>query len=334
MILIVSLFVYYAVVTSALSLVGDVGNLSRRDLLSAAAGSTVAGVVLPKSGAVAAPDSISSRPLAVIGASGRTGALCVASCLRRGIPVRALTRSGEWQPPATDVGDGGSEYTIGDKLLSIQQCDARDPKALEAGVDGCRGVIYAASASKKGGKAKEIDNEAVVAAGQACITKGVGRYVVISSTAVTRPKSLGYVFTNVYQNIMGEKRIGELGVMSSYKDIPKPSASYTIIRPGGLEEPKLNTVLGPAVLELSQGDALAGIISRADLAEVAVEAALSETNNLQNTSFELYYTDSAQPCEGRFKVLLQNGEVARLHGDTYGDLFSGLKRDGEYYVPI
>jgi uncharacterized protein YbjT (DUF2867 family) len=216
-------------------------------------------------------------------------------------------------------------------LLSIQQCDARDPTALETGVDGCRGVIYAASASKKGGKAKEIDNEAVVAAGRACIAKGVPRYIVISSTAVTRPKSLGYRFTNVYQNIMGEKRSGELGVMSSY--IESTTSSYTIIRPGGLEEPPRNTVLGPSALEMSQGDALAGIISRADLAEVAVEAALAQSKILQNTSFELYYTDGAQPCEGRFKSLLQSGEVSRLHGDTYKALFRGLKRDGEYFVP-
>lgn len=157
--------------------------------------------------------------------------------------------------------------------------------------------------------------------------------MVISSTATTRPKSLGYLFTNVYQNIMAEKRRGELGVMSAYKD-RDASQTYSIIRPGGLEEPKLNAVLGPKSLELSQGDALAGIISRADLAEVAVEAALSRSKSLQNASFELYYESSAQPCEGRFKSLLQNGDVARIHGDSYSELFSQLKSDGEYYVPV
>mmetsp|Transcript_6879 Transcript_6879/g.6503 ORF Transcript_6879/g.6503 Transcript_6879/m.6503 type:complete len:138 (+) Transcript_6879:720-1133(+) len=136
---------------------------------------------------------------------------------------------------------------------------------------------------------------------------------------------------------MGEKRLGELGVMSAYDNINQSSSllssSYTIIRPGGLEETKLNVVLGPAALELSQGDAIAGIISRADLAEVAVQTAQSQSTNLQNTAFELYYTDSAQPCEGRFKYLLQNGQVARLHGDTYDALIHGLKPDGTYFVP-
>ena len=309
---------------------------SRRDVF-AAAGVTAAGLWLPRK-AVAdtsvggSTSSSGAGPIAIVGASGRTGALCVASCLQRGIPVRALTRSGSWSPPATDAADE-STFAVDSELLSIQKCDARDLVALEAGVAGCRGVIYAASASKKGGSAKAIDNEAVVATGDACLAKGVGRYVVISSTATTRPKSLGYLFTNVYQNIMAEKRLGELGVVSAYKD-RDASQTYSIIRPGGLEEPKLNAVLGPKSLELSQGDALAGIISRADLAEVAVEAALSRSKSLQNASFELYYESSAQPCEGRFKSLLQNGDVARIHGDSYSELFSQLKSDGEYYVPV
>ena len=316
---------------------GGVADPSRRDVFAAAAG-TAAGLWLPRQAAVAATSVGGStggtEPIAIVGASGRTGALCVASCLRRGIPVRALTRSGAWSPPATDVEDGSITLTVDNDLLSIEQCDARDPAALEAGVAGCRGVIYAASASKKGGNAKAIDNEAVVKAGHACIAKGVGRYILISSTATTRPKSLGYLFTNVYQNIMAEKRLGELGVMSAYQGRDASQTSYSIIRPGGLEEPKLNAVLGAKSLELSQGDALAGIISRADLAEIAVEAALSPSPNLQNASFELYYETSAQPCEGRFKSLLQNGDVARIHGDSYSELFSKLKRDGEYYVPV
>lgn len=337
------LLVHYAVTCDALSIIGSVGTKtsqqqspSRRDVF-AAAGVTAAGLWLPRKAAAAAAAGGSigrdTRPIAVVGASGRTGALCVASCLRRGIKVRALTRSGSWSSPATDATDE-STLTVDNDILSIQQCDARDRAELEAGVAGCRGVIYAASASKKGGNAKAIDNEAVIATGNACIAKGVGRYVVISSTATTRPKSLGYLFTNVYQNIMAEKRRGELGVTSSYKDNKSISQTYSIIRPGGLEEPKLNAVLGPTSLELSQGDVLAGIISRADLAEVAVEAALSQSPALQNTSFELYYTDSTQPCEGRFKSLLQNGEAARIHGGLYAELFTQLKRDGEYHVPV
>ena len=300
----------------------------RRDVLAGAAASLL--------GPTAANAAAAAAPIAVIGASGRTGALCVASCLARGLPVRALTRSGEWQIPDTAETDNAAMNNDNVKsLLTVQACDARNRAALNAGVAGCRGVIYAASASKKGGQANEIDNLAAVAAAQACIDAGVGRYVLISSTATTRPKSLGYLFTNVYQNIMAEKRLGELGVMAEYgkKSPSAATGSYTIIRPGGLEEPKRNVVLGPSALELSQGDALAGVVSRADLAQVAVETALSQASNLQNTSFEVYYTESAQPCEGRFKSFLQGDKVPRLHGDSYEALFQGLQRDGEYYVP-
>mmetsp|Transcript_8746 Transcript_8746/g.26192 ORF Transcript_8746/g.26192 Transcript_8746/m.26192 type:complete len:346 (-) Transcript_8746:274-1311(-) len=306
--------------------------VGRREALVAAGGAIAGTGIMPVPNADAAG---SPAPVAVIGAGGRTGALCVASCLRRGVPVRALTRSGTWQPPATDVIAQGREAaaSYSGSLLSVAPCDVKDVAALASGVSGCRAVIYAASASKKGGSAKEIDNVGVVSAGDACLRAGVGRYVVISSTAATRPKSLGYVFTNVFGGIMDEKRRGEEGVVTAYSKTDPATSTYIIIRPGGLEEPKLNAILGPSSLELSQGDALAGIVSRADLAEASVEAALSSASNLRDSSFELYYADSAQPCEGRFKPLLENGMVARLQGETYETLFSGIKPDGEYYVP-
>ena len=207
-------------------------------------------------------------PIAVLGASGRTGALCVTSCLERGIAVRALTRTGTWQAPLGEATADGS-----DLLLSVAPCDIKDPVALAESLVGCRAVIYAASASKQGGNAKAIDNDGVVAAGEACLQSKVPRYVVLSSTATTRPKSLGYIFTNVsVGGIMDEKRKGEQRLMGSYRG--SSSASYTIIRHGGCEEPKQTKVLRPSTLEVSQGDTLAGIVSRADLAAFTVELAL------------------------------------------------------------
>mmetsp|Transcript_56449 Transcript_56449/g.136998 ORF Transcript_56449/g.136998 Transcript_56449/m.136998 type:complete len:435 (-) Transcript_56449:166-1470(-) len=288
-------------------------------------------------------DDDKRKPVAIIGGNGRSGALCVMACLNRGIPVRALTRSGTWSSPSSGDENDGPLSSSQSSLLSIQQCDVRDADALRSGILGCQAVIYAASASKKGGKAKEVDNEAVIATANSCIDCNVQRYVVISSTASSRPKSLGYKFTNVYQNIMAEKRIGELGVVESYQSVggtPSSSPSYTIIRPGGLEEPKLNAVLGPSKIELSQGDVLAGILSRADLAEVAVETAISQSSHVKNTSFEVYYTESTQPCEGRFKTYLKDNDssdaaetISRIHGETYSQLLDQLKKDGTYFVP-
>ena len=193
-------------------------------------------------------------------------------------------------------------------------------------------MVYAASASKKGGNAKEIDNEGVVQAGNICLAENIARYIVISSTATTRPDSLGYKFTNVLGGIMDQKRLGEQGVQTAYQTTtPDSSVSYTILRPGGLEEPKKNEILGPRALEISQGDALAGIVSRADLAEVAVGLALSEAPNLRNTALELYYTDSAQPCERQFKSMMTNGMVPRLHGNSYAELFQGIQPGIDFF---
>jgi len=322
--------------TKALSLENRNAN-TRRDVFihtaAAATGLVVPSLLLEQPQQLAFAGEDASQPIAILGASGRTGALCVTACLSRGVPVRALTRSGSWEPPLL-VGDNNNEDVINNKLLSVTACDVKDPKALTQGLQGCRGVIYAASASKKGGNAKEIDNEGVVQAGSVCLAEKIPRYVVISSTATTRPNSLGFKFTNVFGGIMDQKRLGEQGVQAAYNNNNKSSSSYTILRPGGLEEPKKNEVLGPSALEISQGDALAGIVSRADLAEVAVELALSTAPNLQNTAVELYYTDSAQPCERQFKSEMSNGKVPRLHGSTYEELFRDIQPDIDYYVPV
>jgi hypothetical protein len=274
-----------------------------------------------------AADASSSAPIAVLGASGRTGALCVTACLARGLPVRALTRSGSWTNPL--------DSNENNNLLTVEACNVKDPQALEQSLKGCRGVIYAASASKNGGAAKEIDHLGVVQAGQVCLSEKIPRYVVISSTATTRPNSLGFKFTNLLVNrIMDEKRIGEQEIIAMYNtnnNHADTASSFTIIRPGGLEEPTKNEVLGPAFLEISQGDVLAGIVSRADLAEVAVELAIDNTSNLRNTAVELYYTDSAQPCERQFKSFLTNGLVPRLHGETYAQLLGGIEPGIDYY---
>ena len=284
--------------------------LNRRQALGGSAAAALA---------TGGPAFAASKPIAVIGSGGRTGSLCVAACLKRGLAVRALSRSGS-SPPGVDA----------NPLLTIAECDVRDASTIN--VAGAGAVIYAASGSKKGDSPHDVDNLGVVNAARACIAAKVPRLVVISSTAVTRPNSLGYKFTDVYGKIMGEKKLGEDGVYTTYA--AASDLAYTIIRPGGLEEPKENIIQGPGALEISQGDALAGIISRTDLAECAVEAAaLGASPVLKDASFELYYTKGAQACEGKFKKLLADESFPRLHGDSYGALFKDVWRDGSYTVP-
>jgi nucleoside-diphosphate-sugar epimerase len=305
-------------------------SINRRDALIS--GATIIGASTTTTPITWASSTPSAAPIAVLGASGRTGALCVASLLRRGLPVVALTRSGSWPPQKIDLNavDFVGDATSSNPLLTIQACDIKNAESLASSLSGCRAVIYAASASKKGGNSKDIDGDGVIAAGNACLQQNVGRYVVISSGSTTRPNSLGFKFTELaVAGIMTQKRRGEVGVQDAYSS--NQSLSFTILRPGGLDEPKQNIIQGPSALEITQGDVLAGFVSRADVAEVAIELALSSAPNVKNTALELYYRNKVVPVDKGFKKYLENG-VDRLHGDSYEELFKGIKPNYDYLV--
>ena len=320
---------------------------TRRDVLQRTAGLVVIGgslgFVAPALANDDSSSSLSQKPIAILGASGRTGALCVATCLAQGLPVRACTRSGTWTAPTLpipglDVDSSTLTTTTNNNspLLDVQACNVQDPNAVAKSIQGCRAVIYAASASKQGGDAAAIDDVAAVEAARACLEAKVPRYVLISSTATTRPNSLGYKFTNVFSaGIMDAKRRGEIGVAQVYQQEKnnKDKCSFTTIRPGGLEEPKRNAVLGPSTLEVSQGDVLAGVISRADLAVFSVALATSISTNLYNTALEHYYEESVTPCEGKFAKLLQTNASPRYHGSTYADILQQVQPNVDYYIP-
>eukprot|EP00984_Skeletonema_dohrnii_P014805 scaffold6293_cov78-Skeletonema_dohrnii-CCMP3373.AAC.3 len=201
--------------TAALSISND-RSINRRDALIGGA-ATILGAPSLAYGAASTP----SKPVAVLGASGKTGALCVASLLRRGLPVVALTRSGEWPPKKIDLNAVGfdGDSTSSNALLTVQACDVKNAESLSTNLSGCRAVVYAASASKKGGNSKEVDGDGVIAAANACLQQNVGRYVVISSGSTTRPNSLGFKFTEMaVAGIMTQKRRGEVGVRDAYSN--------------------------------------------------------------------------------------------------------------------
>ncbi len=329
----VSAFLLFGDTTSALS-IGNSNNINinRRDALIGGA-ATIAPLILSPQQASWAASNDASAPIAILGASGRTGALCVASCLRRGLNVKALTRSGTWPPNKNDLNAVGfdGDATSSNPLLTIDACDVKDADTLAASISGCRAVIYAASASKKGGNSQEIDGDGVIAAGDACLKEKVGRYVVISSGSTTRPNSLGFKFTEMaVAGIMTQKRIGEVGVRDAYSSNQSSSSSFTVLRPGGLDEPKQNIIQGPSALEITQGDVLSGFVSRADVAEIAVELALSSLPNVMNTAIELYYQNKVVPVDRGFKKYLQDSDVDRLHANSYEGLFQGVKANYDY----
>ena len=183
---------------------------------------------------------------------------------------------------------------------------------------GAKAVIFAASASKKGGSAEKVDFIGVENVARECVRLKIPRLVVISSGAITRPDSLGFKITNLFGNIMNYKLQGEDALRSTYEEANLGSScSYAIIRPGGLLD---GTASGAAGIELNQGDTISGEVNRADVAECAVNAAVSNTLPASVT-FEMYKASSGGPLEGK---LPKKSGFEKL-GSSYEELFKGLK---------
>ncbi|CAM9712848.1 unnamed protein product [Chrysoparadoxa australica] len=287
--------------------------LSRRGLLqstTAALLSAVAASSLQLDPALAA-----GKPIAVLGANGSTGILCVAGLIARGKPVRAITRSGALTKDLPDKNEA---------LLSVVEGDVSKPELLKKSLEGSGGVIFASSANfiKGTSTTVDVDNIGVINTAKACVELGIPQLVVISAGTVSRPKSFGYIATNLIGNIMAEKYSGELGLKEVYAGAPS-SVSYTIVRPGGLDgKPK-----PVSALELNQGDTIGGIISRENLADVCIEA-LSNPST-KGTTFELYETKGRAPVQGRFPKV----SGFERNGNTFPELFTGLVPDSELKPP-
>jgi uncharacterized protein YbjT (DUF2867 family) len=248
-----------------------------------------------------------SGPVVVLGAGGKTGALIVSALAKRGVPLRPTSRSG---------GDVKGVSTVAADVTRID--------TLEAALNGASAVIFAASASSKGGNAEKVDYLGVQNVAKECVRLKVPKLVVISSGAITRPNSLGFKLTNLFGNIMEYKLKGEDALKAAYA-AGGGDASYVIIRPGGLIDGQAK---GPSGVILNQGDAISGEIARADVAECAVAAALS--NKIpRDVTFELYNGDGgAGPLEGSLPAV--TGFERR--GADYDSIFEGLK-SGEISVP-
>ncbi|CAM9547189.1 unnamed protein product [Scytosiphon promiscuus] len=247
-------------------------------------------------------------PIAVVGAGGKTGRLAVEGLLKRGKAVRAVTRTGDFSL----AGSGGGADL---EMMSKAAGDVTKADTLKQALAGCGAVLFCASASKKGGNAEAVDYQGVLNTARACVDLGVPRLVVISSGAVTKPDSIGFKVTNIFGNIMTLKRKGEVGLEEIYAGAPK-GVTYTIVRPGGLTDGGL---VGPAGIELNQGDTIGGTVGRADVAEVVVEAALSPAT--ENTVFEIYDKKSRGPLQGN----LPKTSGFERSGDNYAAMFKDLQ---------
>lgn len=302
-------------------------DLTRRNFLTLG-GAVAATTLLPFDLKSAVADDVpklgsSRRPVMVIGAGGKTGLECVRVLLANGgYGIRAAVR-GEMEKEKL-----GTDDLPADDVDFLTGVDVRKPETLSEAIAGAGAVIFAASASSKGGKASEVDDIGVENVAKECIKAGVERLIIISSVAVSRPESFAFKFTNMATGgIMDKKVVGEAKVRALYKGQDK--LSYTIIRPGGL---KSGNAVGANNLQVTQGDTSYQEINRKDVAEVAVEAIFEPAAKF--TTFEVYNRKDPKPLQDdlKSKMYAVSGQhlTDKTGRDGYKELFAGLKKDSEY----
>ena len=269
-------------------------SVTRRAVLDSAAAGAFAGSSALLGGPLAAGAAVEKTlPVLVLGAGGGTGRACVQSLVARGIPCIAATRSG-----SIARGDESQplEFDPNSALVTLAAADVTSPASLAAAIrPGLGGVIFAASASAKGGDAAAVDRDGVIAAARCCIAARVPRYVVVSSGTVTRPDSAVYQLLNlVGKGIMEAKIAGEDGARALYREegVAAQGLGYTVVRPGGLTS---GPSRGAAALELNQGDDKSGRLSRADVAELCIASLASPA--AFDATFECYERETAKPVE-------------------------------------
>jgi nucleoside-diphosphate-sugar epimerase len=246
--------------------------------------------------------------ITVIGSNGKTGKLIVNKLATAGVPVQPTYAR---TPPSLKV-----EGT----LLEPAVCDVTSVSTIESAIKDSSAVIFAASASKKGGNAQAVDYIGVKNIANECVRLKIPKLVVISSGAVTRPDSLGFKITNLFGNIMNYKLDGENAVRDVYAN---SGLSYAIIRPGGLVGQEVDSGKGVAAVELNQGDTIAGEINRADVAECAIACAQSKTIP-ERVTFEMYNIASRAALEGKFA---ENSGYEQRSSLSYEEMFKGLTND-------
>eukprot|EP00928_Gymnodinium_smaydae_P006243 TRINITY_DN12188_c0_g2_i1.p1 TRINITY_DN12188_c0_g2~~TRINITY_DN12188_c0_g2_i1.p1 ORF type:complete len:274 (-),score=51.13 TRINITY_DN12188_c0_g2_i1:94-840(-) len=159
--------------------------------------------------------------IAVLGAGGPTGLECIRALAASGTPVRAVVRNvnkyaGKF-PDACEVVCG----------------DVTDESSLRTALAGCKGVVFAASASTYRGPGGpwQVDYLGVEKATHAAGYVGVARFVLVSSRLVNpsnRCHPIRILLNNIKYSLMDYKFKGEQALRTS-------GLEYVIVRPGGLK---------------------------------------------------------------------------------------------------
>jgi uncharacterized protein YbjT (DUF2867 family) len=185
-----------------------------------------------------------TRPVLVVGATGRTGRMIVDSLLERGVPVQALVR----------------DAARGDEVLppGLPRCvgDLLHPETLAEAMAGAGSVIVAISGSADHGNTPElVDYHGTRNLVEQAAAADVELLVYVSTIYASRPEH----YEDVEPTSLGWKARGEEVIRAS--GIP-----YSIVRSGWLTDKG-----GGQPLAMSQGDTAEGQIARADLAGLCAE---------------------------------------------------------------
>ena len=209
----------------------------------------------------------------VAGATGRTGQWIVRRLQAHGINHRIFVRS---STKALEM--FGPDYAG-----RLVEGTIENPADLEAAVAGCDAVISAIGAYVTDPDAPPpsvIDRDGMKAFAAIAKRFGVKKFIQVTSLAVTKPEHP----MNKYGGVLNMKFQGENAIRSTYSD---PGFSYTIIRPGGLQDGEPLQHL----LEFGTDDTIMGVIDRSDLAEAAVVSLWHP--KAANRTFELIRGEAA-----------------------------------------
>jgi uncharacterized protein YbjT (DUF2867 family) len=218
----------------------------------------------------------------VLGARGGTGIEVVKKLCEQ--PTNVVSEIRGIMRDTTKIPD--TLRNLKDDRVKLFVGDCTLPESLATAFEGASTVFFCASASPPRPKYKEVDELGVKNAAEVALQKGVGRLVLVSSQLV-HPSNRWTFVRLVLNNIVGG------GVMDAKyageKYLRNSGQAYTIIRPGRLT----NGPAGGARVRVGQtngsfsapGAVSGSSISRADLADVCVAAALSE--KCRNVTFEV-----------------------------------------------
>lgn len=252
------------------------------------------------------------RPVvAVLGASGRTGAMVVEALAATATP-RALTRSGKWQPP--------QDSKLKLEEVQVGQADVTNPSSLAAALAGVSAVVFAAAYSRGKTQPEDVDNAGLVNCAKVVLEKDIGRLIVVSSASVTRPYApVGILLNTIGSGVLSEKLKGENKIKEMFEGT---ESTYTIVRPGGLT---MDPAVGFAELQFNQGDTYVGNVPRADVAAVCAVAATDPLNSGAGKTFEMFKARARQPLlpwyRGKTRYIVGNvpdgsAMLARLRPDS------------------